>query len=590
MKKRLLMTTMCFIPTGIGKLAVQLKQKRKILFMVVLLSCRSFAQEKKEAIPQRDVALPSQEAVQEKTETPLPKIDLPEFVITGQEQISAPTVKKESFDEEKIYSPEKPVAGSRKLFIGSEFEPKQSKSFVPQPQPLNGKVFAGIGFYTTPVLDGWFGQHDQMNSYMLNGYYQQSNGYVPNGDWWKGGFGTQGKYVMPDSSTFLPYMQISGTMQYDRDAYKAFASPSPNRLRDLSYFHTSLGLGSRYALPYRSLNGFDYTGVVGFSRYSAKDSIISAERDFFLSGTASTQFGEFVLRGQMDYRITSYDVAAPPPLSYQTGQWFVLRLDGRTMLLSNLQVNFSLRQYLYRGAVGAAAGRLYPQVDVQYFLLEGISAFVQFSPAVQRNTLAGTIQKNKYITFSSPMAHTDIPVEIATGMEAKLAERWTAAGKFRYRLMNNYQTFLDSNDAKLWEVLYLSGVRSTVFDVSIAYRSDDRTTIKAYLKTMREEQKDSSHSMPYVPALSFGTVAYHAFEMGLNVEVTAEYIGSRYTNFASTHKNAAYVYTGIKVDMLLFDRIRAYGELGNALSQKYYLWNGYQERTLYLMLGASYSW
>lgn len=563
---------------------------KNIFFFVLFLSSLSLAQEKKAAASQHEVKIPQQESDEKKAEAPLPKIDLPEFVITGQEQVTAPTVKKESYDEEKIYSPEKPVAGSRQVSIGSEFEPKQSKSFVKQPQPLNGKIFAGIGFFTTPTLDGWFGQHDHSNSYVMNGYYQQSNGYVNNGDWWKGGFGLQGKYVMPDSSNFFPYMQTSGNMQYDRDAYKAFASPSPNRVRDLSYFAVSLGLGSRYALPYRSLSGLDYVGVLGFSTYSAKDLRTSLENDFYLSGAASAQFENFALRGQIDYRITSYDLLAPPSLSYHSGQWFVLRLDGKSMLLPTLQLNFSVRQYLYRGTFGSASGRLYPQIDVRYFLLEGVSAFVQFAPSIQRNTLANTIQQNKYVDFNSPMLHTDIPAEVVTGMEVRLTDQWSAAGKFRYRFMNNYLTFLDSNDAKVWEVFYLSGVRSTVFDVSITYRSDDRMTVKTYIKSVHEQQKDSSHVMPYVPSFSVGTVFYRAFATGVNVEVTAEYCGSRFTNFANTHSNAGYVYTGIKSDVLLFDRIRAYGELGNALSQKYFLWNGYQERTLYLMFGASYSW
>ena len=56
------------------------------------------AQEKKEPA-QRDAAVPSQ------AETPLPKIDLPEFLITGQETIDLPVSSKSIFEEDKVMSP-----------------------------------------------------------------------------------------------------------------------------------------------------------------------------------------------------------------------------------------------------------------------------------------------------------------------------------------------------------------------------------------------------------------------------------------------------------------------------------------------------
>ena len=66
-------------------------------FLAALLS----AQEKKEPA-QHDAAVPEQ------AEAPLPKIDLPEFLITGQETIDLPVSSKSIFEEDKVY-----VAGSQ---------------------------------------------------------------------------------------------------------------------------------------------------------------------------------------------------------------------------------------------------------------------------------------------------------------------------------------------------------------------------------------------------------------------------------------------------------------------------------------------
>ncbi len=553
----------------------------KIIFIVSFSAILS-AQEKKEAAPQRDAAVPDQE---KKADAPLPKIDLPEFVITGQESIILPEYSKKEIDEEKIFSPSKPEAGNRNISVGSAFVPKQTKSFVQQPQPLNGKIFAGMGFFTTPILDGWFGQHDNQNSYVLNGYYHRSSGHVDFGEWWKGGFGAKGNYVMPESS-LIPFSQLNGKIFYDRENYKAYASASPSRVRSVSFAEIAAGIGSRYALPYRSLSGFDYSGTIGWNAHTAVDSISVAERDGYFSANASTKFEDLFMRGQIDYRTTAYDM----PISSQSGQWFVLKFDGRTMLLKELQLNFSVQQYLFRGNIGKASGRLFPQAELRYFMTENAAIYTAFNPSVERNTLSSIIRLNKYIDFNAPIVPTENPIGVVTGMEVRLTEQITTNAKYHYRHINNYLTFLDSNDAKVWEVFYLSGVRSSKFDVNLSYRPDEKTIVRSYCSFVQEKIKDSTNILPYVPKFSSGIVYYHAFDFGVNVEATTEYFSSRYSKFFSKSKNAGYVLAGVKADMTIFSTFRAYAEIGNLFNQKFYIWNGYRERPLFLLFGISYSW
>jgi hypothetical protein len=127
---------------------------------------------------------------------------------------------------------------------------------------------------------------------------------VDDAGWWRGGGGAKARYVMPDSSSFLPYMQLSGDVRYGRESYRAYASTAPGRSRDLSGFDLSLGAGSRYALPYKTLSGFDYTGRFGWSRFAANDSGSSSETDVFLNGVATTRFFDVALRGEIEYRTT----------------------------------------------------------------------------------------------------------------------------------------------------------------------------------------------------------------------------------------------------------------------------------------------
>ncbi|MHB1050251.1 MAG: TonB-dependent receptor [Bacteroidota bacterium] len=556
-----------------------------VLMMTAVCSPYSVAQEKKEAT-QKEIDVKNASKTQS-PDTPLPKIDLPEFVITGSEEINLDITNKAEDDEDRIFMPQKPVPGFRSLEVDGAVSRKQIKQFSKAPAGLNGKVFAGLGFYLTPQMDGWFGQHDDKNSFMINGYYSSTEGHVDDAGWWKAGFGAKGRYVMPDSSDILPYAQLSGDLRYGRESYRAYASAAPTQVRDLSAFDISLGAGSRYALPYKSLSGFDYTGRIGIGTFSASDSVASSETDFYLNGVATTRFLALALRGQAEYRTTAYTMSVP---GISAGHWFVIKGEGQTLILPSLQLSVALQQFIYRGNAGAAGGRFYPQAEVRYFMTERATMYAGFAPTVERNTLSSLTQQNRYIHYASRLMPSDVPVSVLAGFEFTPAEEITASAKFTYRHVNNFATFLDTSGAKVWEVTYLSEVRSSRVDLSLLYRFNPRQNVTAYFTTQSVTQKDSARAMPYIPKYSVGAVYHHFFDMGLHLEALAEFVSSRFTDFSNTHSNAGYVFTSVKGDIEVLDRFRATAELHNAINQRYFVWNGYQERNLYLLLGISYSW
>jgi hypothetical protein len=559
--------------------------KRGIAIAVMLCCTVLTAQEKKEAT-QKDADIGAVKS--EKPDAPLPKIELPEFVITGNERINLNISSKAEEDEERLFVPEKPTPGFRSYDVEGVVSQKQVKQFSKTPSALNGKVFAGFGLYTTPQFDGWFGQYDQQNSFVLNGNYFSTEGHVNDAGLWRGGFGAKGRYVMPESSQFLPYMQLNGDLQYGREAYHAYASVNPTSVRDLSAFDLLFGAGSRYALPYKSLSGFDYTGKFGWNYFSAKDSLIkSSETDFYLNGIATTRFLQFALRGQVEYRTTGYTMNL---LGIQSGQWFVLKGDGQTLILPSLLMSFALQQFFYRGNVGVTNGRLYPQIEFKYFMTESASMYAGFVPEVKRNTLSSLVKQNRYMDFTAKLLQSDMPVNVIAGLEFSPVENLTASAKYTYRQINNYPTFLDTGGAKVWEVTYLSGVRASRVDISVVYRFDAKQNVTMYAGTEQLKQKDSSGVLPYIPKFSVGSIYHRFFDMGLHLEAAAEYVSSRYTNFSRTHSNAGYLYTSVKGDIELMNRFRGYAEIHNLLNQQYYLWNGYRERTLFVILGMSYQW
>lgn len=568
--------------TGIGG-------HRYIFTMALLMTACSallLAQEpeKKEAV-KKDVDLQNVQAPS--ADPNLPRIDLPEFIITGTEHIDLHLDAKGVEDEDRVYAPSRPTPGERTVNVGEALTPKQVKSFTKVPGAMNGKLFAGFGFYGTTRLDGWFGQYDPMSSFVVNGYYSESDDNVKDDRFSRGGFGVRGSYTLPDTSLLIPNAQLDGDVRYGYDTYRAYGSVHPTQDRTLNEIAVSGGIGSRYALPYKSMTGVDYSARTGWSVFSAADSQKASEAGFFLSGTATTRVLETAFRASAEYRVSSFTMTLP---GLQSAQWFVLRGEGRQNILPALQVSYAVQQYLYRGNVGAAAGRLYPTVDVRYAFTEQAALSAGFAPAVERNTLASLFQQNRYIRNDVMVLPNDTRVNLYMGMEFSPMDDLTLTAKGSYRQIERYATFGDKDSAKVWEVLYLSGVRAITFDLSAVYKFNGRQQLTAYLNTQSVHQKDSSQALPHLPAATIGSVYHHYFENGVHAEAYLEFHSARYTSFSGGHQNAGYLGSGAKAEMEMFGSFRASAELTNLLGQQYYLWNGYRERTIFLLLGVSYHW
>jgi hypothetical protein len=249
-----------------------------------------------------------------------------------------------------------------------------------------------------------------------------------------------------------------------------------------------------------------------------------------------------------------------------------------------------VQQFLYRGNSGVTNGRFYPNADIRYTFSDQASMYAGFAPVVERNTLSSVIKQNRYINVDAALLPTDTRLHLYMGMEFTPVEEITVTAKVSYKHIDNYPTFYDKDSAKVWEVLYLSGIRSTKFDLSALYRLNQKQNVTAYFSTQTVRQKDSIGLMPYLPRFTVGSAYHHFFDFGLHAEAFAEFNSTRYTNFSNTHTTSGYLYTGVKAEMELFKQFRGHAELNNMIDQHYYVWNGYRERTIFLLLGISYQW
>jgi hypothetical protein len=552
-----------------------------LFFLITSLS----AQEKKEPA-QRDAAMPDQ------TEAPLPKIDLPEFLITGQETIDLPVSSKSIIEEDNVYVPGSPMPGRKDAGIDGEV--KLQKDFAGPAGQMNGKVLGGIGNYTSPYMEGWFGKNYDGGGVLFHANYSSSNGQVTDANWQKTGIGIQGDYLSPQSFGILAGSRLNGGLNFSGQTYRAYGSAVPSQQRTLNDVNLNLGLASRTAVSDKVDDALDYSARVSWNGTSLDDSLNSSQNDFGVLVFASTRKSDIQLRGSMEYVLS--DVSMPHssqlPSNIETHlpEWFDLRLSGEKFFLPELQATLTVQQFIYRGNLSVSSGRFYPGAQLRYFMNDAATVYLSIAPTVERNTLASLVNSDKYIQNSEKLRPSEVPFAFTFGSEYTFSDKFYGNGSLSYSSVQNYPIFIELNSAKVWDVMYLPNVAVTRLEVegSYTFTQENSATFAGSLNST--QAKDSSNAVPNIPMFTVSGVYRRSFSSGIVAEIFAEYFSKRWKDFAHSGANAGYVDVGGKGEFQLLESLRAVMQVDNILDRQYYVWDGYVERPLFISLGVTYTW
>ena len=552
-----------------------------LIMMPFLLIASLTAQEKKEPA-QRDAAVPDQ------TEVPLPKIDLPEFLITGQETIDLPVSTKSIFEEDNVYVPGSPMPGRKDAGINEEV--KLQKDFTGPADQMNGKVLGGIGNYTSPYMEGWFGKNYDSGGVLFHANYASSSGQVTDANWQKTGFGMQGDYLSPQSFGIIAGSRLNGGLNFSGLTYRAYGSAVPSQLRTLNDVNLNLGLASRTAASDNLDDALDYSAALSWKGTSLDDSVNSSQNDFGLLVSASTRKSDIQLRGSMEYVLSDVSMQLPSNIETHLPEWFDLRLSGEIFFLPELQATLAVQQFIYRGNLSVAGGRFYPGAQLRYFMNDAATVYLSIAPTVERNTLASLVNSNKYIQNREELRPSEVPFALTFGSEYTFSDKFYGNGSLSYSSVQNFPVFIELNSAKVWDVMYLPKVAVTrlVVEGSYTFSRENSATFAGSLNST--QAKDSSNAVPNIPMFTVSGVYRRSFSSGIVAEVFAEYFSKRWKDFAHSGANAGYVDVGGKGEYQLLKNLRAVMQVDNILDRQYYVWDGYVERPLFISFGVTYTW
>ena len=552
-----------------------------LMMMPVLLIASLSAQEKKEPA-QRDAAVPEQ------TEAPLPKIDLPEFLITGQETIDLPVSSKSIVEEDNVYVPGSPIPGRKDA--GMDGEGKVQKDFAGPAGQMNGKVLGGIGNYTSPFMEGWFGKNYDSGGVLFHANYASSNGQVADANWQKTGIGIQGGYLSPQTFGMLAGSRLNGGLNFSGQTYRAYGSSVPSQQRTLNDVNINLGLASRTTAGDKLDDALDYSARVSWNGTSLNDSLNSSQNDFGVLVSASSRKNDIQLHGSMEYDLSDVSMQLPSNVATHVPEWFDLRFSGEKFFVPDLQATLTVQQFIYRGNLSVSSGRFYPGAQLRYFLNDAATVYLSIAPTVERNTLASLVNSDKYIQNREELRPSEVPFAVTFGSEYTFSDKFYGNGSLSYSSVQNFPVFIELNSAKVWDVMYLPKVAVTRLAVEGSYTLAQGSSATFAGSLNSTQAKDSSNAVPNIPTFTLSGVYRRSFSSGIVAEVFAEYFSERWKDFAHSGANAGYVDVGGKGEYQLLENLRAVLQMDNILDRQYYVWDGYVERPLFISLGVTYTW
>jgi len=585
---------------------VAMKAERLVILLIVVLNlavCWVFAQGKKEppsrAIPLSGIRIKVSENQQQPNT--LPKIELPEFVITGKEAIDLPVAYKSELSEEKIYIPNtsaKPNIGQRERETAELANPiKRSVKPEPAVRISDGIIKFGYGNFYTPFVDGRFGKQFSTGDISAYGNYKSSHGHIENADFVNGGLGAGGGYILPSETALLAPLfkgaRLGGLLAFSIEKYRFYGVPNgrqppeypaklflQNQQRTKNYWGYDVSLTSDVN-PY-----FDY--ALSFNgHYLIVDDVEKATESQFGFGLAvSKEVKRYRLKSNVEFYGNNINSSAPhnDPLYLRLG------VGARRLLLPQFDLMMNVNYFIFRNFDSEALGKVYPQMEIKYYANEVLTFFGSFTPAVHRNSLYEMIRQNKYLANNVAIHHQDRFIDASFGLQVNLGKKFKAKVATNYFRVRDYPTYQDSARLRVWNVLY-SGTSSILrFTAEGDYNITNEGRLSGTFTFRSSENSWTEKELPYLPNIEFGLFYQHLFPFGLTLNASMTYIGTRYIDLNNKEQLQPYLLMDFKGEYQILRYFGVFLYFRNLLNQTYYIWDNYSEIPFSVLGGISFRW
>ncbi len=505
-------------------------------------------------------------------------IELPDFVITGTQNITIPEARKEKPKLFQALSQEffKPSFTPDQLNISKFSDPlRKDYSSFEKGNFNSGLLILGAGLETLPTGNFYFTQSAQPVMFNAHIYGKNINEYRNNAGYNISGVEGNLNLFTSTKASLLPGLKISLEGHYNRDNYKLFGSNTPGYKRENEIIESSIGFESGLNDQFKySLNG----------RYETLKLIDTDYVERLIKGDARIQsnFGKFGFSVAADVTNQLLRNNAATEDSY-------LYYSGNASFHINTVETFNVKLGVHYSKLDSV-DLLSTIASFDLKLDDGIMFYGEYAPHTKFHHTKSFLESNRYY---QPLTSDNILTKYSTFIKL--------AFEFQYRKF--FEISVGASFAQIDNVPYFDdSVSKGVFDFGT---SDDVNYFNAFVNAkfhssvlgylyfdayFNRLRTDDNFSVPYRPmfdvGINYGYQIFTCLELGTQLQ----YLGKFYTDIANTNSINSYVDLALFAKYNLLSQLDFTTELNNILNKKNYIYKNYLEKPFDIIVGIEYRW
>ena len=505
-------------------------------------------------------------------------IELPDFVITGIQNITVPEMTKSKPELINSLSDEffRPVVIPEKLSLINASAPKRiDYNTLGISDYSRGLLILGGGINTLPTGHFYFNQSS--NHFLLGTHVWGSNirEYIDNAGYNVSGAEVSTDFFISSRSSFLPGLKISADGTLYRDSYKLFASAIAGTKRENENISGSLSLTNNLSETFR----YGFSGNYQSLKFKHLDFVENVAIGKVYLESDFGKFG-FNLTGEYQYQDPKNKLSSEGSYTYYNGS-----VGIHVNTFESFRVKFGLCY-----AKQDTSKLVSPTFAFDLKLDDNISMSGGYTPHINFIRTRDLLDQNKFYlpgTVDNIVQLVNSFTEIAVKYEFYTNFELSVGGNFSN--VDNMYYFDDSGSTGIYTFQTLDNVKDAQAYAHVALHNGPVGHFYGDV-TYHYTKTDTGFRVPYVPAVTAKLTWGVDLGEYMDLSASIDYFSKSYTDILNNVELDSFIDLSFIAKYAFIGNLKLTAEVNNILNRDNEFYKGYINKPLDVIAGIEYRW
>lgn len=523
----------------------------KLLFICIIIASVAIAQEEKN-----------------------PNVELPDFIITGQDVVSVRRVKKSEPEFISTVADKylKPVLKPDELEVAQISNPMTGDlQLIDSANYYKGVLNLSAGRYTIPA--GELNYAFPFTRGMLHGIVYGDNriAFADNSERYSYGGALDFDYSLATGNNTQPGTKFKLGGKHTISSFKFYGSANPTRERKLNIGTAYLNISNLYLKQFI----FD-VNVAGDFTYTDKENYTES---LLLSDVfGRLQIDDFWLNLKADYQ---KQFLTTDSLGNVNSDFYQLRPSITLELFDVIMADLG---FTFNGSSSNKFNSLYASVGVE--LSDNLLLLGSYKPSAEFLTSGKFLRQNDYF---NPQSYQNFLFKKKNYFEASVkyeyGKYFQINGGLRYFKSDEMPYYANPNENGIFE-LAASDVKSSNWFADFLFHPGPYGVFYGSAEFLNI-RNSMDKKIPYYPSVKAYLSYGYNFNNGIDAFVTLYYTSKKYTDILNANSIPGFFDLALKFNYKIQQYLMLSFELQNILNRKVFIWEGYEAKPFDASLGIS---